>query len=68
MAIHHDKHAYGNLEKLQEDMAEEELLKMLSSLKKKEASGEKDVEKAEEEKKITRFDVFVKKEQNLTFL
>lgn len=51
MAIHHDKHAYGNLEKLQEDMAEEELLKILSSLKKKESGGEKDVEKAEEEKK-----------------
>ncbi len=51
MAIHHDKHAYGNLEKLQEDMGEEELLKMLSSLKEKESGGEKDVEKAEEEKK-----------------
>lgn len=32
MAIHHDSHAYGNLEKLKSDMSEEELLKMLSLL------------------------------------
>lgn len=51
MAIHHDKHAYGNLEKLQEDMAEEKLIKMLSSLKEKESGGEKDDKKEEEEEK-----------------
>lgn len=32
MAIHHDSHAYGNLEKLKSDMSEEELLKMLALL------------------------------------
>lgn len=43
MAIHHDSHAYGNLEKLKKDMSEEELLKMLSSLNDK--KEDKDDEK-----------------------
>lgn len=53
MAIHHDKHAYGNLEKLNKNMSEEELFKMLGKLnapenaraeedKKRNEKGEKD--------------------------
>jgi len=42
MAIHHDKHAYGNLEKLDRDMTEEEILKNLSSLNSEEEEEEKE--------------------------
>lgn len=49
MAIHHDSHAYGNLEKLKKDMSEDELLKMLSSLHEaKDEKDEKDHEKKDE--------------------
>ncbi len=39
MTIHHDKLAYGKLEKLNEDLSDEDILKMLSELGK---DGEKD--------------------------
>ena len=32
MTIHHDKLAYGKLEKLNEDLSDEDILKMLSEL------------------------------------
>lgn len=48
MAIHHDKHAYGNLEKLSKDMSESEIEKNLAELA---AYAEEEEEKEEEGEK-----------------
>ena len=40
MTIHHDKLAYGKLEKLNEELSEDKLLKMLKELEKPEEDEE----------------------------
>lgn len=47
MTIHHDKFAYGKLQKTSEELSEEQILKMLAELK----DGEEEPKESEKEDK-----------------
>lgn len=54
MTIHHDKLAYGKLEKTSEEMSEEQILNMLLKLNEEEADGGKEGAEDNTEKGVKR--------------
>lgn len=50
MTIHHDKLAYGKLEKTSEELSEEQILKMLGELKEEEQPQDEDKKDGKDKK------------------